>query len=142
LIFPWGRRAHAPGDRLGHKVASLLMTPCDARDRLADGAYLTPGPNNPAGRINASLATVILAEPVERKFLKALKNSDIEALTFPEQLAEGVREGWITAEERVQLEQLRELTWDAIKVDDFDTHEMEAASLHRLQQVFRAADAA
>jgi acyl-CoA dehydrogenase len=79
---------------------------------------------------------------VERKFLKALKNSDIEALTFPEQLTEGVNEGWITADERVQREQLRELTWDAITVDDFDTHELEAASLHRLQQVFRAADAA
>jgi acyl-CoA dehydrogenase len=142
LVFPWGRRAQAPSDRLGHRAAALLMTPCDARDRLADGVYLTPGPNNPAGRINASLATVILAEPVERKFLKALKNSDIEALTFPEQLSEGVREGWITADERMQLEQLRELTWDAIMVDDFDAHELEAASLHRLQQVFRTADAA
>ena len=56
-----------------------------------------------------------LAEPVERKFLKALKNSDIEALTFPEQLVEGVNEGWITAEEKAQLEELREL----IETDTF-----------------------
>jgi acyl-CoA dehydrogenase len=139
LVFPWGRRAQPPSDRLGHRAAALLMTPCDARDRMAEGAYLTPGPNNPAGRVNASLSTVILAEPVERKFLKALKNSDIEALTFPEQLDEGVREGWITADERRQLEQLRELTWDAISVDDFDSHELESASLHRLQQIYRAA---
>jgi acyl-CoA dehydrogenase len=141
LVFPWGRRAQPPSDRLGHRAAALLMTPCDARDRLADGVYLTPGANNPAGRINAALSTVILAEPVERKFLKALKNSDIEALTFPEQLSEGVREGWISAEERTQLEQLRELTWDAISVDDFDPHELEAASLHRLDRVFRASAA-
>ena len=79
-----------------------------------------------AGRINAALSFVILAEPVERKFLKALKNSDIEALTFPEQLAEGVREGWITAEERVLLEQLREMTLDAITVDDFESAELQA----------------
>ncbi len=45
--------------------------------------FLTPGENNPAGRINAALPKVILAEPVERKFLKALKNSDIEALELP-----------------------------------------------------------
>jgi acyl-CoA dehydrogenase len=141
LVFPWGRRAQAPSDRLGHRAAALLMTPCDARDRMAEGVYLTPGPNNPAGRVNASLATVILAEPVERKFLKALKNSDIEALTFPEQLSEGVREGWISADERTQLEQLRELTWDAISVDDFDSADMESASLHRLQQVYRASAA-
>ena len=124
---------------LGHRAAALLMTPCDARDRLADGVFLTPCENNPAGRINASLATVILAEPVERKFLKALKNSDIEALTFPEQLLEGVREGWITADEKVQLEQLRELTWDAISVDDFDSADLESASLKRQQHMHRAA---
>jgi acyl-CoA dehydrogenase len=139
LVFPLGRRAQFPSDRLGHRAAALLMTPCDARDRLADGVFLTPCENNPAGRINAALATVILAEPVERKFLKALKNSDIEALTFPEQLLEGVREGWITADEKTQLEQLRELTWDAISVDDFDPADLEAASLHRLQHMHRAA---
>ena len=63
---------------------------------------------------------MILAEPVERKFLKALKNSDIEALDFAAQLDEGVREGWITAEERKQLEELRAMTLDAITVDDFE----------------------
>jgi acyl-CoA dehydrogenase len=139
LVFPLGRRAQAPSDRLGRRAAALLMSPSDARDRIADGIFLTPCANNPAGRINASLAKVILAEPVERKFLKALKNSDIEALTFPEQLNEGVAEGWITAEEKAQLEELRELTWDAIMVDDFDPAELEAASLHRQAQMFRAA---
>jgi len=131
LVFPWGRRAQEPSDRLGHRAAALLMSPCDARDRLGAGVFLTPCANNPAGRINSYLPKVILAEPVERKFLKALKNSDIEALTFPEQLTEGVNEGWITADERVQLEELRALTWDAISVDDFDSSELEAASLHR-----------
>ena len=139
LVFPIGRRAQAPSDRLGHRAAALLMAPSDARDRLAEGVFLTPCANNPAGRVNASLGAVILAEPVERKFLKALKNSDIEALTFPEQLLEGVREGWITAEEKVQLEHLRELTWDAISVDDFDSAELESATLHTLQRIHRAA---
>jgi acyl-CoA dehydrogenase len=127
VIFPWGRRAQAPGDRLGHKVASLLMTPCDARDRLADGVFTTPGEHNPAGRIVSYLPKFVLAEPVERKFLKALKNSDIEALEFDAQLDEGVREGWITADERRQLEELRTLTLDAITVDDFDTEELRSA---------------
>ncbi|TKR30836.1 acyl-CoA dehydrogenase [Luteimonas gilva] len=136
LIFPWGRRAQAPSDRLGHRAAALLMTPCDARDRLADGVFLTPCANNPAGRINSYLSKVILAEPVERKFLKALKNSDIEALEFDAQLDEGVKEGWITAEERIQLEELRKITLDAIMVDDFDPEELRSAgyrSLHGVQ---------
>jgi len=142
LVFPWGRRAQEPSDRLGRRAAALLMSPCDARDRLADGIFLTPCENNPAGRINAALAKVILAEPVERKFLKALKNSDIEALEFPQQLEEGVREGWITAEEKIQLEELRELTWDAISVDDFDPSELVSAGMRELekpQENYRAA---
>ncbi|MEO6173319.1 MAG: acyl-CoA dehydrogenase domain-containing protein, partial [Arenimonas sp.] len=142
LVFPWGRRAQEPSDRLGRRAAALLMSPCDARDRLADGVFLTPCENNPAGRINAALAKVILAEPVERKFLKALKNSDIEALEFKDQLDEGVREGWITAEEKLQLEELRELTWDAISVDDFDPSELVSAGMRDLdkpQESYRAA---
>src|SRR6478735_3408564 len=131
LIFPWGRRAQAPSDRLGHRTASLLMTPCDARQRLADGVFLTPTPNNPAGRIDSYLPKVILAEPVERKFLKALKNSDIEAVDFVSQLDEGVREGWITADERKQLEELRAMTVDAISVDDFEAWELRSAGYER-----------
>jgi acyl-CoA dehydrogenase len=127
VIFPWGRRAQAPSDRLGHRAASLLMTPCEARDRLAEGLFLDPCENNPAGRVNSYLSKVILAEPVERKFLKALKNSDIEALEFDAQLDEGVREGWITAEERKQLEELRAMTLDTIMVDDFESWELRSA---------------
>ena len=127
LIFPLGRRAQPPSDRLGHKVASLLMTPCDARERLAAGVFTTPCANNPAGRIASYLPKVVLAEPVERKFQKALKHSGIEALDFVAQLDEGVREGWITAGERVQLEELRAMTLDAIWVDDFDTGELRSA---------------
>jgi acyl-CoA dehydrogenase len=134
LVFPWGRRAQEPSDRLGRRAAALLMSPSDARDRLAEGVFLTPCANNPAGRINSYLSRVILAEPVERKFLKALKNSDIEALDFASQLDEGVAEGWITAEERVQLEELRAMTLDAITVDDFDPADLESAALYRRRQ--------
>lgn len=139
VIFPFGRRAQAPSDRLGHRAASLLMTPCDARQRLADGVFLAPTPNNPAGRVDSYLPKVILAEPVERKFLKALKNSDIEALEFDAQLDEGVREGWITVEERRQLEELREMTLDAITVDDFESWELRAASFDHAVAAGRAA---
>ena len=130
LVFPLGRRAEAPGDRLNHRVASLLMTPNEARDRLGVGVFITPCANNPAGRIDSYLAKAVQAEPVERKFLKALKTKGIEALEFPAQLDEAVAEGWITAEERVLLEELREITLETITVDDFDSHELRAASYY------------
>ncbi|MFN7386119.1 MAG: acyl-CoA dehydrogenase [Lysobacteraceae bacterium] len=131
LVFPFGRRAQAPSDRLGRRAAALLMSPSDARDRLVSGVFLTPCENNPAGRVNAALAKVILAEPVERKFMKAVKGGEIAALDYAGQLAEAVRKGLITAEEKAQLEELRRLTWDAISVDDFDHEDLVAASLVR-----------
>src|SRR5690606_22935945 len=101
LVFPLGRRAQAPGDRLSRRAASLLMTPGDAaRARLAAGVHRPPCAYNAAGRIDCYLPAVVHAGPVERTSLKALKHREIEALEFPAQLDEGVREGWITAEER------------------------------------------
>ncbi|MBO9717163.1 MAG: acyl-CoA dehydrogenase [Pseudoxanthomonas sp.] len=132
LVFPLGRRAEAPGDRLNHRVASLLMAPNEARDRLGVGVFLTPCANNPGGRIDSYLAKAVQAEPVERKFLKALKTKGIEALEFPAQLDEAVAEGVITAEERKLLEELRALTLETITVDDFDVHELRAASYYDL----------
>jgi len=133
LIFPLGRRAEAPGDRLSRRVAALLMAPNEARDRLASGVFLTPCENNPGGRINSYLSKAIMAEPVERKFLKALKSKGIEALDFKAQLDEAVAEGVITQDERSLLEELRTLTLDTISVDDFDTHELRAASYYDRQ---------
>jgi len=130
LVFPWGRRAQAPSDRLGHRAAALLMTPCDARQRLAQGVFLTPGANNPAGRVDSYLPKVILADPVERKFLKALKNSQIQSLDFDAQLDEAVREGWINPLERAQLAELREMTLDAITVDDFESWQLRSAAYY------------
>ncbi|WP_101924905.1 MULTISPECIES: acyl-CoA dehydrogenase [Luteimonas] len=127
LIFPWGRRAEAPGDRLGHRVAALLMAPNEARARLGDGVFLTPCENNPGGRIDSYLAKAIAAEPVERKFLKAMKSKGIEALDYDAQLEEAMREGHITAEEHAQLVELRAITLDAITVDDFDTEALRSA---------------
>jgi len=131
LVFPLGRRAQAPSDRLGHRAGALLMSPSDARDRLIDGVFLSPCENNPAGRVNAALTAAVLAEPVERKFQKAIKGGEIAALDAQQQLVEAVNRGLITAEEKLQLEELRRLTWDAISVDDFEHEDLVAASLVR-----------
>lgn len=131
LVFPFGRRAQAPSDRLGRRVAAMLMTPSDARDRLVSGIFLTPCENHPAGRVNAALPKVILAEPVERKLMKAIKSGEIAAHDYTEQLAEAAQKGIISAAEKIQLEELRHLTWDAIHVDDFDHEDLVAASLLR-----------
>ena len=78
------------------------------------------------------LATLLLAVAVEMAFSVAAAR----VATRVE------REGWITADERKQLEELRELTWDAISVDDFDPSELVSAGMRDLdkpQENYRAA---
>ncbi|MCB1553210.1 MAG: acyl-CoA dehydrogenase [Xanthomonadales bacterium] len=127
MVFPWGRRAQAPSDRLGHRAASLLMSPSDTRDRLGDGVFLTPCANNPAGRINAALPKVIQAEPVERKFLKLIKSGEVTAMEPEAQLQEAQLKGLLSAEDVALLRELHELVHDAITVDDFDPSELVSA---------------
>ncbi|WP_257386688.1 acyl-CoA dehydrogenase [Tahibacter caeni] len=130
LIFPLGRREVPPSDRLGRRVAAILCTPNETRDRLAGDVYLTPNANNPIGRMNALLADVIAAEPVERKFLKAVKTLAVKAYDYNGQLAEVEAAGAITSEERKLLERVRTATFEFISVDDFDPRDLEAAVKH------------
>ncbi|HEX7111478.1 MAG TPA: acyl-CoA dehydrogenase domain-containing protein, partial [Mizugakiibacter sp.] len=127
LVFPFGRREVPASDRLGRRVAALLTAPNEARERLTMWAYLTPAPNNEVGRMNALLPEAIAAEPVERKFLKALKAGAIKAHDYFEQLAEAERLGEITAEERELLARVRRISAEFIAVDDFDPKELAAA---------------
>jgi acyl-CoA dehydrogenase len=130
LVFPLGRRETPPSDRLDHRVAAILCTPGEARDRLGEWAFLTPSANNPVGRMNALLPEVIAAEPVERKFLKALRGDTILAHDYTAQLAAAEAQGAISSEERKLLERVRAATFEFISVDDFDSHELEAAVKH------------
>jgi acyl-CoA dehydrogenase len=127
LVFPFGRREVPPSDRLGRRVAALLTAPNAARDALLRGIYLTPAANNPVGRMCALLPEVVAAEPVERKFLKALKSGAIRSHDYFEQLRQAEAAGAISPNERAQLEHLRRATAEFINVDDFDPEELRAA---------------
>jgi acyl-CoA dehydrogenase len=130
LVFPFGRREVPPSDRLGRRVAALITAPNAARDALVRGMYLTPNANNPVGRMHALLPDVIAAEPVERKFLKAVKANNIRAHDYFEQLAEAAKQGAISETERAMLERLRRATAEFINVDDFDPEELRAKIVH------------
>ncbi|HET6632977.1 MAG TPA: acyl-CoA dehydrogenase [Rhodanobacteraceae bacterium] len=126
LVFPFGRREVPPSDRLGHRVAGLLLAPNEARARLLQWASLVPSPNNAIGRLNALLPQVIAAEPIERKFLKAHKAGQIKAHDYLEQLAEAESLGVLSAEEHALLLRVHEAGAEFIAVDDFTTAEMAA----------------
>jgi acyl-CoA dehydrogenase len=126
VVFPFGRRERAPGDRLTHKVAQLLLTPSDTRDRLTDGIYKSAKTGHPVGLMEEALPQVIHAEPLERKLLKALKNGEISGITWEEQLQDAIACSVVTAEEADILVQVRKLVMEIIAVDEFDLEEIQA----------------
>ncbi len=126
LVFPLGRREVPPSDRLGRRVAALLTAPNEARDRLVEWVYRTPTSNNTIGRMNALLPDVIAAEPVERKFGKALKAGQLKQHDYLDQLVEAEQAGVLNASEVDLLKRVREGVFEFISVDDFDTDELRA----------------
>jgi acyl-CoA dehydrogenase len=124
LVFPLGLREVAPGDRLGHRVASALMTPSETRDRLCEGIFYGNGPLHWTGYLERALPKVIQAEPVERKLAKALKAGQLKALDAAGQLEEAVRGGVLTTAERDLLAEVRQITIEVITVDDFESEEL------------------
>jgi len=138
LVFPFGRREVPPSDRLGRRVAALLTAPNEARTRLMGDIYMTPNANNPIGRMNALLPEVILAEPVERKFLKAAKSGELKGYDYDAQLADAEAKGVLSGAERELLARVRKATFEFISVDDFDASELAAGARQEDKRALRS----
>lgn len=118
VVFPTGKSLRYPNDRVGHRVAKLLIEPSEARDRLTDGVFKSVDPQDPVGCVQYAFNAVIAAKEAERKLRKARM--------FPPEL--GQPEGWledavaqavITGREANLVKKAHSATRAAIMVDDF-----------------------
>jgi acyl-CoA dehydrogenase len=124
VVFPFGLRERAPGDRLTHRVAQLLLVPSDARDRLTNGIYKSSRGGHPVSFMEEALPKVIHAEPLERKLLKAIKHGEISSIGWEAQIKEALAKSILTAEEADILVQVHDLVSEIIAVDDFDSEDL------------------
>jgi len=125
IVFPLGRQERAPNDRLGHKVAALMLSPSETRTRLTRGVYNSDRTGHPVGVMERLLPDVIAAEPLERKLLKAQRAGQITTYTFEDQMKEAVSNEVITEAEAKLLADLRVRVLEVISVDDFDLEEIQ-----------------
>jgi acyl-CoA dehydrogenase len=125
VIFPTGRREREPGDRLSHRVAQLLLSPSETRDRLTQGVYTSAATGHPVGMMEEALPLVIAAEPLERKLLKAQRAGQLDAITWDDQLQQAVNLSVVTAEEAKTLRDVRERVLEIIAVDEFESDVLE-----------------
>ncbi len=126
LIFPLGMRLSPPADCIGHQIATLMMQPGAARDRLTAGMYLPDDEKDAVGALEAALASTLLCEPLQAGLEKARKAGKLGALEELPRIAEARDQGIITAEQALLLERDYALRRKVIMVDDFAAEELRA----------------
>lgn len=119
LIFPLGKPYAGPDDRLGHKVAGIILEPSEARDRLTRGVFTTTDTNEAIGRIEDALVKVILAEPIEKKIQQAQRNGDLPPGMDEAVLQAAIQHAVIDEKEAVLIRNATSARSEVIKVDDF-----------------------
>ena len=119
LVFPLGRPFAGPDDRLGHRVAGILLEPSPLRDRLTAGLFIPADPDDPLGRLEDALDKVIAAEPVEQKLRDAVKEGRLKKGPDAALLAAGVRGGDHHRRRGDTVRQALDARREVIRVDDF-----------------------
>jgi acyl-CoA dehydrogenase len=122
-IFPLGLSLRQPNDALGHRVASLLIKPGKARNRLTQGIFLSDDPADITGRLEDALDKIIKAEPIERRLRhdNLLQPGLIDFEAWIKNLQKAKQ---ITAEEAGILLAAQVATRKVIMVDDFSAQEL------------------
>ena len=129
IVFPLGRRFHAPDDRLGHEAASILLTPGEARNRLTEGVYQPSNPDDPIGVVEYALKKTLEAEPLERRLHQ--QGLDRDYTETVEAWLRRLQDGNdIDAAEAALLKTAHQAIRKAIMVDDFP-QEAAAREIHR-----------
>lgn len=137
MIFPLGARERRPNDRLGHRVASLLMVPSETRDRLTDGVYKTASPGYVIGAMEALLPEVIAAEPLARKLDKAVRQGEIVGDTYEQRVKQALQTKLLSKKEAELLLDVQQRTMEIIAVDDFDDDDLRASTSELLAKASR-----
>ncbi len=120
VIFPLGRRIAMPSHKLDRKVAKILITPSDLRNRLTAGIYLPTAEEEPLAKLERCLEMVIRAEELEVRIRQAKKEGRLTTQTVASLLQEAAAQKVINAEEVTLLKAVEHLRKDVLRVDDFD----------------------
>jgi acyl-CoA dehydrogenase len=126
-IFPLGTWLQKPSDTTDQKVAEILQTPSETRDRIGKWQYLKRDPSFPMGQLEETLEDIVACEPIYTKACKGLgKYLPFYKLNLVAE--EALAAGIITQEEADLLCKTEIGRKTAIDVDDFDSEDLSSKS--------------
>jgi acyl-CoA dehydrogenase len=124
ILLPLGKVRKLPSDSLGKKLALILSTPNETRDRLTSLVFKEALANCPAGRLETAFLKLHTVEDLERKVAKAAKDGDLQTLTLLEQIIEAEQNGILDPKETLSLLEAERARQAIIAVDDFKDEEL------------------
>jgi acyl-CoA dehydrogenase len=119
IIFPLTKPYGGATDKMGHKIARLLLTPSSSRDRLTKDIYWTEDPADGMGRIEHALKLSLQAENAERKIRDAMKIGLIHQQPIELLLAQAINLEIIDQQEADKIKAAHDATLNATSVDEF-----------------------
>jgi acyl-CoA dehydrogenase len=119
VIFPLTKPYGGATDKMGHKIARILMSPSGTRDRLTKDIYWTDNPEDGMGRLEHALKLSLEAEDSERKIRDAIKIGLIHQQPIESLLEKAIELEILNQEEAAQVKAAHDATSNAISVDEF-----------------------
>jgi len=124
LIFPAGKCLAPPSDKVGHEVATLMLQPGPARDRLTSGMYIPTDENDAVGALEAALDSTLKCEWLQVKMENARKTGKVSSQEEGNRILEAREKSIISASQAQLLERDYALRRKVIMVDDFAPEEL------------------
>jgi acyl-CoA dehydrogenase len=119
LIFPFGTHIEAPDDKMGHKIARMLMQPNETRERLGAIRYDLQRADDKLAQLESALIASLQSESVDKKIHEAVRSDKIAQDNLHDPISEALRLGIINTDEAALARRTHELTGAVISVDDF-----------------------
>jgi acyl-CoA dehydrogenase len=118
MVFPLGTAFSPPSDNLSHEVASLMLSPGEARDRLTGGIFIPDSADEPLSILEQALQCAVVCEAVEAKLRAAVKAGRIPA-EGEAKIAAALKQRVITPNELELMAGMTSLRRRVVMVDDF-----------------------
>jgi len=128
IIMPFGIPVAKPHDNQARKLAEILLTPSDSRNRLLHGTYLTPSEYNLIGKLELALHAVIASENIDKQISQAARDKLIDSYEMNAQIEQAVMAKIISPEQAVIAKHAHQVRQEIITVDHFPAKELENLS--------------
>jgi acyl-CoA dehydrogenase len=124
ILQPFGLTRNKPSDKLGHRLARLMVEPNETRNRLTRVVFIEALAICPVGRLEHAFNKLGAVDGLERKLANIVKTGTLKSLTLLEQINDAQQLGLLDSSEVSLLIDAEKLRQAVIAVDDFNDNQL------------------